>query len=149
MNELIFTVPGHARGKGRPRATAINGHARVYADPKTVEYEGRVRNAARRAMAGREPFSVPLSLFVLIRVAPPASVSKKTRAAMLAGEIRPAKKPDLSNIVKAIEDGANVVAYTDDALIVRLSAVKTYAEAPGVDVKVQPLEPQESPAWAA
>lgn len=139
---LLFTVPGDARGKGRPRATTFAGRARMYTDDKTASYENLVKLAASLAMRGRLPFAVPVSMQVLVRIAPPKSASKKARAAMLAGLIHPAKKPDLTNIIKAIEDGANTVAYTDDALIVRLTSSKVYADEPGVDVRVEALTPQ-------
>ena len=41
----------------------------------------------------------------------PKSASKKKRAAMLAGEIRPTKKPDMDNVVKIIADSLNNLAY--------------------------------------
>lgn len=137
MDFLAFTVPGAARGKGRPRATTIGGHARMFTDSKTASYENLVRMAAEKALGSRKPFDEPVHVSVRVRVQPPGSASKKATAAMLAGEIMPAKKPDLTNILKAVEDGANTVAFRDDSLIVRLLAFKTYAETAGVDVVVR------------
>lgn len=37
---------------------------------------------------------------------------------MLAGEIRPTKKPDMDNVVKIIADSLNNLAYYDDTQIV-------------------------------
>lgn len=136
---VTFVVPGDARGKGRPRATTIGGHARMYTDAKTASYENLVKLAAREAMASRPPFSVPVMMSIVVSVAPPKSASKKLRANMLAGYVQPSKKPDLSNILKAVEDGANAVVYADDALIVRLQAQKRYAEIPGVEVVVHEI----------
>lgn len=133
---LTFTVPGDARGKGRPRATTRNGHASVYTDAKTASYENLVALSAQAAMRGRKPFDAPVEMVVSVRVTPPKSASKAKRAQMLEGLIWPAKKPDLTNIIKAVEDGANGIAYTDDALIVTLSADKVYAETAGVDVVI-------------
>lgn len=137
MNALAFFVPGTARGKGRPRATTIGTHARMYTDAKTASYENLVRLAAMEAMGSRAPFSTPVCLQIVVRVLPPASASRKARLAMLTGKVLPAKKPDLTNIVKAIEDGLNTVAYVDDALIVDLLAAKRYDEISGVDVLVK------------
>lgn len=139
MIGIAFTIPGEARGKGRPRTTTIGGRARLYTDAKTASYENLVRLAGSQAMAGREPFEEPLTLTITVSTVPPKSYSKKLRAAMLAGDVMPAKKPDLSNILKAVEDGLNGVAYRDDAQIVRLTASKTYALTPGVDVEVRPI----------
>lgn len=144
MSGLAFTIPGDPRGKGRPRATVFKGRegvparARLYTDSKTVAYENLVRLAGDRAMHGRAPFECPLSMTLVIRMVPTKSTTKRDRLAMLAGDIQPAKKPDLSNILKAVEDGLNGVAYRDDCQIVRLVTDKIYAETPGVDVSIEP-----------
>lgn len=145
MEGLAFTIPGDPRGKGRPRATVFKGkegvpaRARMYADSKTVSYENLVKVAAHAALAGRQPLDEPLTMRVLVRMVPAASHSAKKQAAMLAGAIWPTKLPDLDNVVKAVLDGCNKVAFRDDALVVRLSAQKTYATTAGVDVTIQPV----------
>jgi len=136
---LWFTIPGEARGKGRPRATIRGSHASLYTDAKTASYENLVKLAASKALRGREPLDEALSLHVIIRIIPAASSSAKKRAAMLSGEIMPTKKPDIDNVVKAVLDGCNKVAFRDDAQVVRLSAEKTYAAIPGVDVVIEPM----------
>lgn len=144
MTAVSFTIPGDARGKGRPVARRRNlkgggQYVAVMTDDKTSAYENLVKLAAERAMSGRPPLGVPVALEIRVRVTPPKSASRKSRAAMLSGALRPAKKPDLTNIVKAVEDGANKVAYTDDAMIVSIVAVKFYAETSGVDVSIAPV----------
>ena len=136
---LQFTIPGEARGKGRPRATARGGFAKLYTDAKTASYENLVALSAREALAGRLPLDEPLSMAVAVRLVPSASTSKKQRLAMLAKDVHPAKKPDLDNIVKAVMDGCNGVAFRDDCLVVQLIASKEYAAEAGVDVSLVPL----------
>lgn len=151
MTPVRFTIPGKPRGKGRPRATARGKFIRIYTDDQTASYENLVALAAKAAMQGRAPMTGAVSLTVTVNVEVPKSASRKARAAMLAGEQRPAKKPDLTNCLKAIEDGANAIVYADDAQIVFIQAWKVYAETPGVEVLVReidtafatPLEPQE------
>jgi Holliday junction resolvase RusA-like endonuclease len=133
---VTFTIPGAPRGKGRPRASRFAGGVRLYTDAKTASYEGLIALAAERALAGREPLSGPLTVSILVRLAPTTSTSKRDRAAMLAGELHPTKKPDLDNIVKAVLDGCNGVAFRDDALVCWINAGKLYAAAPGVDVTI-------------
>jgi Holliday junction resolvase RusA-like endonuclease len=142
MIPIAFTVPGPPRGKGRPRATTINGHARMYTDAKTASYENLVALACQQVMDGRQPMACPVDLRIRVRLVPPASTSKATRAAMLDGRWPPAKRPDLDNCFKAISDGLNGVAYSDDALIVSLTATKVYADTAGVDVLIKPYEPE-------
>ena len=43
----------------------------------------------------------------------PKSTSKRKKALMLEGVIRPSKKPDIDNVVKVIADSLNKIAYKD------------------------------------
>lgn len=136
---LEFTIPGDPRGKGRPRATTIGGHARMFTDAKTASYENLVKLAASHALGDRDPLDEALRIEVSVRMVPAASHSAKKRAAMLSGEIMPTKLPDIDNVVKAVLDGCNKVAFRDDALIVSLIASKSYSATPGVDVVIAPM----------
>lgn len=40
---------------------------------------------------------------------------RKRREAMIAGTIRPTKKPDADNVLKIVTDSLNDIAYYDDA----------------------------------
>lgn len=144
MDALTFTVPGTARGKGRPRIGKIGQHARMFTDAKTASYENLVALAAREALKGRAGFSEPVKVTVIARLVPAQSASKKARAAMLAGAMPPGKKPDLDNVLKAILDGLNGVAFVDDALIVQIAARKLYASEAGVDVCIKPAIPRSA-----
>jgi Holliday junction resolvase RusA-like endonuclease len=135
---LDFTIPGAPRGKGRPRASRFGGGVRLYTDAKTASYENLITLAAIEALKGRARLEGPLCVSVMVRLEPPASASKKLRAMMLAGEVRPTKKPDLDNVVKAVLDGCNGVAFADDAAVCWINAGKRYAETAGVDVTIEP-----------
>lgn len=69
----------------------------------------------------------------------PQSKSKKIKAKMLANEIRPAKKPDLDNVIKVIADSLNQVAYRDDVQIVDCQCRKFYSEQPRVEVTIKDI----------
>jgi Holliday junction resolvase RusA-like endonuclease len=140
MTSIAFTIPGEARGKGRPRASSYGGRIRLHSDAKTASYENLVKLAAVAAMKGAVPLDEPLMVIITARMVPPASVSKKRRTAMLAGVTLPTKKPDLDNVVKAVLDGCNGVAFRDDVLVVSQFAHKRYAETAGVDVVIEPLK---------
>lgn len=68
----------------------------------------------------------------------PASKPKKWKAEAIAGNIRPMKKPDLSNIVKFLEDCMNGVFWRDDAQIVGYLPMtgKYYSHAPRWEITV-------------
>jgi len=141
---LTYSMSGLPRGQGRPRATARGGFASVYKASADRKYEQSVAKVAAAAMAGRDPMEGPLSVSLRFRMAIPKSATKRVKASMAAGEIPPCTKPDLSNLVKAIEDAMNGIVYVDDCQIVRAFQTKIYAEQPGVDVRVEAFQPQES-----
>lgn len=140
MNSLAFSIPGEPRGKGRPRIVKIGGFSRMATDAQTASYENLVALAAQQALGGRNPLDGPLAMSIAVKLSPAPSASRKGRAAMLSGEQRPTKKPDLDNVVKAVLDGCNAVAFRDDALVVELTARKLYAETSGVDVVITHIE---------
>lgn len=142
MEPLVFSMAGAPRGQGRPRATARNGFATVYKDPKSRKYELSVAALAKAAMRGLPPFEGPLSVSMRFRMPIPKSAPKRTREAMAAGEIAPTTKPDTTNLAKAIEDGMNTIVFRDDSQITRLFVTKVYAPNPGVDVRVEAYAPQ-------
>ena len=82
------------------------------------------------------PIDAALCLSVSVYMKIPESTSKKRKTLMLADEIRPTKKPDADNILKAILDGLNTVAYHDDAQIVDLIVRKFYSDKPRCVVSI-------------
>ena len=141
---ITFTVPGDPVGKGRPRATTIGGHARMYTPAKTAAYEELVAVYASAAMKKAPLLEHPVRLHLGIYCKVPGTWSKKRRADALAGIERPAKKPDIDNIIKAVADGMNGVVWVDDSQIVALSCSKWYALEPCVYVSV--TSPEMEPA---
>jgi Holliday junction resolvase RusA-like endonuclease len=73
----------------------------------------------------------------------PASYSKKRIQACLSGAEMPAKKPDLDNMIKAVKDGLNGVAWKDDAQVVKVLALKYYGESPRADIRITPIAHRE------
>lgn len=142
---LIFSMSGHPRPKGRPRTRVVPAargrpaFATIYTDEDTRKYEAAVAKIAALAMRGRKPFQGPLSVSIRFRLPLPQSLSKRDRAALLAGEEAYLGRADLTNYAKAIEDGLNGVVWADDVQIVRLFLTKAASDKPGVDIRVEPL----------
>ena len=136
MQKLMFEIPGSPIGQGRPKFSTINGHAKAYDPEKSRNYKAYVRMLATQAMkdSGFTMIEGPCVLRIDAYFEVPKSKSKKFREAALSGLEYPTKKPDLSNIIKGIEDALNGLAYKDDALIVKLGVVKLYSEIPRVEV---------------
>ena len=124
MKELfIKTVP---IPKGRPRF--YGGHA--VTPEKTRKYEKLIRDSWEHGIVEGKNIMVDIEF----RIPIPQSYSKKKKAEL---EWTPHnKKPDLDNLVKAVLDALNGVAFEDDSLISDINASKTYAEEPGVYIMV-------------
>jgi Holliday junction resolvase RusA-like endonuclease len=86
--------------------------------------------------SGWEPTQKPVSLTICAILPVAQSKAKKKRKEMLEGKILPSKKPDIDNVVKAVLDGLNGVAWKDDKQVTSLMASKVYGENPQVVVHV-------------
>ena len=131
---LRVDIPGPVVGKGRPRFVRSTG--RVFTPGKTLTAENRIGYELARAW-GKTPLNEPLTLRVTVFVTVPASHSKKFRAAALAGQVIPAAKPDLDNVIKLIGDAGNKVVWSDDSRLAEIHARRRYAEAPGLSITVE------------
>lgn len=131
---MAFTIPGKPMGKARSRVTK-RGFA--YTPALTVSYENLVKfyfHQKAEETGWKLKESENISIAICARFEIPKSISKKKRALMIDGEVRPVKKPDWDNIGKIICDSLNGIAYHDDSQIVMGSVEKTYDECPRVDV---------------
>lgn len=126
-----FVVPGRPQGKGRPRFSR-SGHA--YTPESTRRYEALIRETARAAAkkAGWKIADSGAHVCVDAIFPVPRSWPKAKRRAAERGDITPGK-PDIDNVVKAVLDGLNGVAYEDDKAVKAISASKKYStsECPG------------------
>ena len=140
MPEVRFSIPGSPFGKQRPRVVTRGNFSKAYTPEKTVSYENLVKfmyqNAAKDFMF---PDGTQLCVEITAYYEVPKSTSKKKAAEMLAGTIRPTKKPDFDNIGKIICDSLNKIAYHDDSAIVDAEVHKYYAEVPRVEVIISAL----------
>ncbi len=136
--KVKFVIQGEPRGKGRPRFNTKTGHA--VTPNETASYENLVHlNYIQQCNKYRFPDDAMLDMRIMAYYSIPMSVSKKKRAMMLAGEVRPTKKPDMDNVVKVIADSLNQVAYRDDTQIVDCQCRKFYAEQPRVEVIIRQI----------
>ena len=137
MRTVRFTVPGPPKGKARARTVRTRGgQAFSYTPEGTVLYENLIKISF--SQTGERPFEADQSLHVFMTAyyPIPKSTSRKKKEEMIAGHLRPAKKPDIDNIIKSILDALNGVAYHDDTQVVAVFAEKYYSDTPRVEVEI-------------
>lgn len=136
---IRFTVPGTPQGKARAR-TVYNPRIKrsvSYTPDNTILYENLVKAMYLQECQGEQYMDgQPLQAVIEAHFEPPKSVSKKKRAEMLEGLIKPCKKPDADNIAKVVLDALNGLAYKDDTQICSLTVQKEYREQTGVEVYI-------------
>lgn len=125
-------------GKGRPRAVRRGAGVGVFTPQKTRDYEANLRAAAQAAMNGEPPTLAMLSVVITAYMPIPASMPKRLRAGIPTGDVRPAKKPDIDNLVKVL-DALNEVVWKDDSQIVECQVAKFYDERPRFVIAVTEL----------
>jgi len=136
--KIAFTVAGEPKGKERPRF-CHNGQ--IYTPKQTTTYEQQIIfDYYKQCENVKFDENSQLELFVKAYYKIPKSASKKKRMAMLSEEIRPTKKPDGDNILKAVADALNGVCYKDDKSIVKMSIEKFYSDVPRIEVVVQEVQ---------
>lgn len=135
MMQLVtsFIIPGEPVGKGRARSTRSGHH---YTPEKTRNYEETLGYIALQSMLGQQPTTKACRIEITVFCGVPASTSNKKRELMLAGFVRPTKKPDVDNCQKAILDACNRIVYADDKQVVEAEVVKLYATVASIRVYV-------------
>ena len=134
-----FTVPGEPIAKCRARAFVRCGKIGHYTPDKTATYESLVRLFASRAMGNKPPMKEAIMLTVDAHFSIPRSwpVRKQEDAEVM--KIRKISRPDLSNVVKSVEDALNGVIWVDDSQIVQLHSSKHYSRVPYVRIRVEQI----------
>lgn len=134
-----FVIPGKPFAKQRPRASVmrLGGQARVHmrTPEQTVTFERQVGQIAAPlfpvALAG------PVRLVIEAIFEPAASWSGKRRAAALGQ--RHTQKPDADNLLKAVSDGLNRIAWADDAQVAEIVMRKRWGMRAETVVTVEAL----------
>ena len=120
---FTFTVPGEPEGKARPKVNTKTKTA--YTPQKTRTYEAKIRGCYSLQGGGKYEGAVKVKVTAFFRI--PKKYTKKERELIQAGKLLPTKKPDGDNIVKAVLDALNGLAYDDDKQVTSHEVMKRYA----------------------
>lgn len=126
---ITFIVEGKPQGKARARTFYDKrvGKMRSITPEQTKSYEDLIRwsyKAAGGQYMGEKTLQVDIQAFYSI----PQSFSKAKRNDAIFERIRPTTKPDCDNVIKAVLDALNGVAYYDDKQVVCVSCNKYYGK---------------------
>lgn len=142
MDPIRFTVPGKPQGKARAR-TGYNPKTKQvmsHTPENTVLYENLIKTCYMQTTDQIFDSGEALSVCIEAYFEPVKSTSKKLRELMLQNKIYPTKKPDIDNIVKAILDALNGIAYKDDTQVVQIVAEKVYSQNARVEVTISNMQ---------
>ena len=138
LREVSFRVETKPIAKGRPRYVFFGGNRHAYTPKKTADYEALIADQyMKMADYYKYGLDVPLIVSLSFGLPIPKSTPKSRREAMNDGLIRHMKKPDVDNLVKAVLDALNGVAWEDDSQIVRVCAEKFYSKDPYIYIRIR------------
>lgn len=137
---IQFTIDGKPAGKGRPKFSRIkNGKVNARTPDATVLYENFVRLSYQMQCGHRFDDNAPLSMDITAYYQIPQSKSNKQKELMRSGAVRPTITPDGDNLLKAIADSLQGIAYRDDKNIVECTVRKFYSDTPKCIVEISDI----------
>ena len=140
MSTYTAVVLGDPVAQGRPRFSRQGGFVKAYDPAKSRDYKSYVRLIAAQN-APDSPVEGAIEFSLRIYRAIPKGMPKYKREAAKEGRLRPITKPDVSNVLKGVEDALKGVWYKDDSQIVGYGVLgKWYDERPRIEIMMRELE---------
>ena len=140
MSTYTAVVLGDPVAQGRPRFSRQGGFVKAYDPAKSRDYKSYVRLIAAQN-APDSPVEGAIEFSLRIYRAIPKGMPKYKREAAKAGTLRPVTKPDVSNVLKGVEDALKGVWYKDDSQIVGFGVLgKWYDERPRIEIMMRELD---------
>jgi uncharacterized protein yqaN len=140
LSTYTAVVLGDPVAQGRPRFSRQGGFVKAYDPAKSRDYKSYVRLIAAQN-APDSPVEGAIEFSLRIYRAIPKGMPKYKREAAKAGTLRPVTKPDVSNVLKGVEDALKGVWYKDDSQIVGFGVLgKWYDERPRIEIMMRELE---------
>lgn len=111
---------------------------KYFYDPQAKKKKDFAMLVNKELPEGFIPFDNPLVVELEFHMPIPKHLSKKkTAEAMGSFHI---KKPDLSNLIKFVEDSLNKIIWRDDSIIAKLICKKVYSDVPKTIIYVKMWE---------
>lgn len=140
MSTYTAVILADPVAQGRPRFSRQGGFVKAYDPAKSRDYKSYVRMIAAQH-APVTPVEGAIEFSLRIYRAIPKGMPKYKREAAKEGRLRPVTKPDVSNVLKGVEDALKGVWYKDDSQIVGYGVLgKWYDERPRIEIMMRELE---------
>lgn len=143
MSDAVgFTVIGTPKPAGSKYA-AKTKDGRVYvrdasASRGGTEWRKQVAETARRAMGARDPLDGPLFLVLRFYVGRPKGHFGR-RGLLPNARPYPTTRPDLTKLVRSVEDACTGIVWRDDSQVIFQTTHKEYGSPARVELAVTPL----------
>lgn len=149
---MKFRIPiepvGQMRARhGRVKLKSGKTFSKTYKHETQTEREAELSAILMRYKPAT-PLLVPVAFGLIATITIPESWTRKKKALAASGEIRPASKPDLDNIIKHVKDCLTKTGFwKDDAQVVEYlpGTRKVYGFVPSLEIEIVPI--QEGKAW--
>ena len=136
-NKIKFVVPGKPQGKLRAKWVKVGKFGVAHTPQKTVNYENFIKQMFVEKYPKFVPVDCELHLFLEVWQAIPKGTSIKKTELMVGGGIRPAKLPDIDNILKSVMDALEGLAYQNDNQFVSATIDKLYSRRPRLEITIK------------
>lgn len=143
VTDVTFTVIGHPEPGGSKRGIPTGNGVRVIdSNRKVMPWRALVSGAAQEAMNGAEPMLGALGLSLTFYAQRPRTHYGTGRN---AGTVKPNAvrapivRPDVTKLVRAVEDACTSIVWRDDAQVVIQVARKRYGTPERCEVQVRSL----------
>ena len=140
-----FFVPGIPKPAGSKRSM-IHPKTRkaitLDANKKTKPWQADVKYHASKAMHAKDPVLGPVKLLVSFSFPRPKCHYRTGKKSHLMKDCAPVyhtNAPDLSKLIRAIEDAMIGVVYVDDRQVAETFSLKGYDSKPGASITVMTL----------
>ena len=144
---INFTVPGQPIGNQRV-SDVINKHTGLvvkgqkYLPKKSRNNQDAIAWYLKKAMGKPfQPTAKPIRLGLVAYFEIPESWPDWKKRMALDHDILPTVKPDMDNILKAVKDALNKIAWRDDAQVTEFSRLgKYYSDTPRLEIDIEVID---------
>jgi crossover junction endodeoxyribonuclease RusA len=137
---MVFTVFGQPQpGGSKTAGRSLDGRTFVRdSNKKAAPWKERVTQVAGEMMSGRPLYSGPLLLTVVFYVPRPKG-HYGTKGLLPSAPKHPTVRPDLTKLIRPLEDALTGICWRDDSQIVQQLAEKRYGEPARAEVRIAVL----------